>query len=118
MGSMAALILNAPSKLSIQALEFSEVICFIYDDILQLADQSFMWQLLLRKIAEADYLDKEKRESDLLCFNAKDRYLNFINEHPDWEERIQQRYIASYLGITPETLSRMRNKSGPGNNSV
>jgi len=111
MSSMAALLLNEPSKLNIQALEPSKVICINYDTILKLAEQNILWQKLLRKSAEIDYLEKEKRESDLLYFDVKERYLNFIKEHPDWAERIQQQYIASYLGMTPETLSRIRSKS-------
>jgi CRP-like cAMP-binding protein len=108
MAAKASLLLRSPSKLSIQALEDSTVLCFDYDDVLQMAEHSFRWQCLLRKAADADYLEKEKRESDLLFYDAKERYLNFIKERPDWENRIQQRYIASYLGMSPETLSRIR----------
>jgi len=111
MCSMAALLLTAPSKLNIQALEASNVICMNYDNILQLAEQNILWQKLLRKSAEIDYLEKEKRESDLLYFNVTERYLNFIKEHPDWAELVKQQYIASYLGMTPETLSRIRSKT-------
>jgi CRP-like cAMP-binding protein len=111
MASMAALLLDAPSKLNIQALEPSKLICLNYDNILQLAEQNILWQKLLRKSTEIDYLEKEKRESDLLYFDVKERYLNFIKEHPNWTERIQQQYIASYLGMTPETLSRIRSKT-------
>jgi len=113
MASQASLLLRVPSKLNIQALENSTVVCFDYDNVLQLAEHSFRWQHLLRKTAEADYLEKEKRESDLLFYDAKERYLNFKNEHPGWEERIQQRFIASYLGISPETLSRIRKNLQP-----
>ena len=107
-GALASLLLNVPSRLSIAALENSTVLCFDYDKILQIAEHSLSWQRLLRKITEIDYLEKEQRESDLLFYNAKERYQNFIMEHPNWDNRIQQRYIASYLGISPETLSRIR----------
>ena len=107
-GALASLLLNVPSKLSIEALEYSTVLCFEYDKILQIAEHSLCWQKLLRKITEADYLEKEQRESDLLFYDAKERYQNFIAKHPDWIHRIQLRHIASYLGISPETLSRIR----------
>lgn len=108
MGSQASLLLRVPSKLSIQALEASTVLCFNYDDVLQIAENNLNWQRLLRKFAETDYLEKEKRESDLLFYDAKERYLNFIENHPDWADKIQLRHIASYLGMSPETLSRIR----------
>jgi CRP-like cAMP-binding protein len=111
--SLAALLLNEPSKLNIQALEQSEVVIIDYDIILKLAGKSFEWQSLLRIITENAYLQKENRESDLLFYDVTERYLNFIKEHPDWEKRIQQRFIASYLGMTPETLSRIRSKPMP-----
>jgi hypothetical protein len=41
---------------------------------------------------------------------AKERYLNFANKYPDIEERVKQEYIASYIGITPSSLSRIKRK--------
>ena len=107
-GALASLLLRVPSRLTIQALENSTVMCFNYDNILQISEHSLSWQRLLRKFTEAEYLEKEQRESDLLFYDAKERYQNFVKEHPDWDSRIQLRYIASYLGMTPETLSRIR----------
>jgi CRP-like cAMP-binding protein len=53
---------------------------------------------------------KEKRERDLLLLDAEKRYKNFLNEFPGMDQRIKQGIIASYLGIKPETLSRIRRK--------
>ncbi len=108
MSSYAAILLDAPSKLNIQALEDSEVISIEYKKIYDIGNNNLCWERLFRKSAEADYLQKECRESDLLFYDAKARYINFRNKHPLWDKIIQQRYIASYLGMTPETLSRIR----------
>lgn len=53
---------------------------------------------------------KEKRERDLLLLDAETRYKNFLTEFPGMDQRIKQGIIASYLGIKPETLSRIRRK--------
>ncbi len=53
-------------------------------------------------------MKKEKRESSLLLDDAQTRYIKFGNEYPGLESRIKQHLIASYLGITPVTLSRIR----------
>ena len=108
-GALASLLLHTPSRLNIQALEHSAVMCFDYDRILQMAENNLLWQRLLRKMMEVEYLEKEQRESDLLFFDSKERYRNFVTAHPDWDKRIQLRHIASYLGMTAETLSRIRN---------
>ena len=67
-------------------------------------------QSMSGKYAELLYLEKEKREIEFLKEDAESRYNNFINKHPTFENRISQYNIASYLGITPVTLSRIRRK--------
>jgi hypothetical protein len=63
-----------------------------------------------RKLAESYFVLKEKREIELVLLEAGERYLIFQKEFPGLENRIPQYHIASYLGITPTQLSRIRAK--------
>jgi len=57
-------------------------------------------------------MQKEKRERELLLLDAETRYKNYLNDYPNLKGRIPQTIIASYLGIKPETLSRIKKKLG------
>lgn len=56
------------------------------------------------------FMEKEEREIELLSADAKSRYRVFVTRYPELSGRISQYHIASYLGITPEALSRIRNQ--------
>jgi hypothetical protein len=56
------------------------------------------------------FLEKEKREIELVLLGAQQRYQLFQNEYPNLENLISQYHIASYLGVTPTQLSRIRAK--------
>lgn len=62
----------------------------------------------IRKKLEGAYAAFQKRILASLSQSAKDRYVNFINTHPDIEKKVKNYHIASYLGITTESLSRIR----------
>lgn len=99
---------NRPSAYYIQALEDSQV---------AVIDKNFT-QLLSEKIKTfTDFNNKllhnhirhlQKRIDQLLSTSAEDRYLQFIAMYPDVLLRVPQTMVASYLGITPESLSRVR----------
>lgn len=99
---------NQPAASYIQALENSEVI---------LLDEAF-FNLLAKKIPSFVDINNrllhnhirhlKKRIKLLLSATAEDRYLAFIKMYPDIVHRVPQTMIASYLGITPESLSRIR----------
>lgn len=99
---------NAPSDLFIDALEDSEVEVF---DIRQAAAEGFdLYQLfgagtekLINRIAVL-----QKRIIMLMSASAWERYEHFLNTYPNIAQRVPQRMIASYLGITPEALSKLR----------
>ncbi len=106
--SYSAFIKREPSKFSIQALEDSKLLTFTYDDYISLLNSNVCWQIAAKKLAELIFILKENREAELLLLDANSRYQNFINDFPTLLNRIPQYYIASYLRITPESLSRIR----------
>lgn len=61
-----------------------------------------------RLLLEANYIATHKRINDTLSASAEERYLAFIATYPDLVEQVPQHHIASYLGITPQSLSRIR----------
>jgi hypothetical protein len=53
---------------------------------------------------------KVKRELDLLTTSPQERYENLLQEHPKYVQQIPLKYLASYIGVVPETLSRIRKR--------
>ncbi len=99
------------SELSIQALEDCEVLCFKYADWLQLGQKSTVYQQLACKLAEYIAIGLEERMVSLLIHSPEERYLQLLASNKKRiMARIPQHYIASYLGITPVSLSRIRNR--------
>ena len=104
----SALLLRQPSRLFIQALEDALLLIADYSAYRAISESHASLQQLNYKIAESLFIKKEKRESTLLLDDAKTRYLSFLEEYPGLEVRLKQHHIASYLGMTPVTLSRIR----------
>jgi CRP-like cAMP-binding protein len=103
-------LLRSNSKLNIQALEDSKV-CFIaYDDWQDLCNKNVYWQFFSKSMTEKVYICAKKRIEDLLYYAPESRYLNLLKENPSIFQIIPQKYIASYLGITPQSLSRIRKR--------
>ena len=66
------------------------------------------WNRIVRIVMEFLYVKMEERSISLQYNTASERYLSFLVEFPNVANRIPLQYIASFLGITPETLSRIR----------
>lgn len=110
--SYSAMKTETETYYNIQALEDSVIATIDYDKWKQLVLNYQGWNSFLIALLEKGYLKKEKRERELLLFSAKERYQSFLSEYPDLEKRIKQHMIASYLGITPVALSRVRKNMG------
>jgi CRP-like cAMP-binding protein len=106
--SYSAFLLREESKLYIQAIENTKLLTVDYDTYCEILGSHICWQVVSRKFAELMYIIKEKREYEFLMKNAQERYLQFLEDYPDIEGRLNNYHIASYLGITPESLSRIR----------
>jgi len=101
---------NTESQFSIQALENSVLLYISLHDYNKLLNGHNCWQTIISKYAQKLFIEKEKRESEFLSDDAEARYKKFIKKNLSFEDRINQYHIASYLGITHITLSRIRNK--------
>ncbi len=110
LSSYSAMVLGNESYFSIEAMEESHLIEIQWVDFKQLLEKDVFWVKFLLKLVEKGFMIKEKRERDLLLLDAEMRYRDFLLEFPGMDQRIKQGVIASYLGIKPETLSRIRKK--------
>ena len=108
LSAFSAFLEKQPSWYGIQALEPSLLLCFNLDHYQRLMSEHPCWSQISRKYVENLFVEKEKREREFLSENAETRYLNFLESYPDIEQRVPQYQIASYLGITPVALSRIR----------
>ena len=96
------------SEIYIQALEDTKLLIIEYKTYNELLNSHICWQTIARKMAELIFILGQKRESELLLIDARERYRQFLVDYPNLVNRINQYHIASYLGITPESLSRIR----------
>lgn len=99
-----------PSKENIIAIEPSELIVFTYHNMQELIQKVPVWQKVPIAAAEYKNRQKEKRILEFQTMPAKQRYLNFIEKHPQVCRSATVGQIASYLGIDIATLSRIRKK--------
>ena len=107
-GPLAAFSLDLPVIYGVQALEPTTLLVADYTDFVQLFDLDPTFDRLGRRLAEWLLMRKELRTRSLLQQQAKERYLDFLQQFPDLAERVPQYHIASYLGITEVSLSRLR----------
>lgn len=108
--SYSAMIYDTPSYFSVEALEDTEIFEIDYADWLGIKEKNPFWNVFLVQVLEKAFCVKEKRERELLLLDAEKRYEIFITEFPNIENRVSQQIIASYLGIQPESLSRLKRK--------
>ncbi len=104
-------VTQQPSRMFIQALEPAEVVLLPKRDlILSIYKKSHAWESFGRLIAEASYIETAKRAHDFLFLSPEERYLELIKMRPDIINRVSLTNISSYLGVKPQSLSRIRKR--------
>lgn len=99
---------NIPSSEYIQAVTDCRLLVFSREDMTELSATIINWDPILSKITAKGLLDKVNRISPMLAEDAKTRYLHFLTKFPRLTNRIPLSALASYLGITQSSLSRIR----------
>ena len=99
---------NQPSKYYIDALEDTEVLVLEKNFVEKISEQNNSFAEFNNKLLHNHIRSLQKRIELLLSATAEERYLDFIKVYPNLLLRVPQTLIASYLGITPESLSRVR----------
>ncbi len=101
-------IQQQPSRIGVVALTDCVVSIWPLHALTSLFDRDIEWQKLGRKLAEWLYVRKEDREISFITQTTEERYAALTTAFPDRISTVPQHHVASYLGITAESLSRLR----------
>jgi CRP-like cAMP-binding protein len=98
------------SKYSVEALEDLKVLAISHDDLENLYKSNPKFERFGRLFLQQAYVDLVERIDDIQLNTTQERYEIFLQKKPELFNRVASKHIASYLGMTPETFSRIRGK--------
>ena len=99
-----------PSALNIEAVEDTTVLQIKRDDLVDLYLRAPKFDRIFRVLIENSLVKMQERLLQTMGSDARERYEEFLKQYPALANRIPNTYIASFLGITPEFLSKIRNE--------
>ena len=103
-----AFLTNKPSSIAIETLGEVTALVFTKEAVNYLMEKSLQYEVWMRKLNEMAYVSMYDRAFSLLTMSASERYHKLLNEEPHLMQMFSNYYIASYLGIAPQSLSRIR----------
>lgn len=109
-GDFQSYVFQQPAMCNVQAIEDTEILEASYEKIQKLYEEVPQYDRFHRILIQFAYVAFQQRMLQNLSMRAEDRYLAFKGKYPKVELRLPQKYIASYLGITPEFLSKIKKK--------
>ena len=107
-GAYVSLLTGTPSYLSVEAIRESELFVLPWSELNALYSRHACFQTIGRRLTELMLLEREARAHELLTLSASERYARFRETHKALLSELRDYDIASYLGITPVSLSRLR----------
>lgn len=105
-----SLLRRTKSKLNIQAIEQSKLLVIYNEDLNKLSQKITKWDKIGKIFFEQRFEEKEKEMELRISRTAEERYILLLKKQPEILKRVPQKLIAQYLGIKPESLSRMRKR--------
>ena len=109
-GDMYSFLTQKPARYTIDALEDAELFCLEKSSLEQLYIKVPKFEKFFRHLLQNAFISLQERIIEGLSKPADERYCSFIEKYPIMEQRLPLKQIASYLGITPKSLSRIRSQ--------
>lgn len=101
---------KVPATENYQALEDTELYIFSEESVLRLLQASPKFEVIARIATENELIQCQKMIASFVTQSPEERYLELIESNPELFQRVPQHYIATYLGVSPETLSRIKHR--------
>jgi CRP-like cAMP-binding protein len=109
-GDLYSFLTRTPATYFIDALEETELLQISKVNLDKLYNKVPKFERFFRHILQNAFIAQQQRINQNLSFTAGQRYLQFVKQYPNLEQRLSQKQVAAYLGMTPEFLSVLRRK--------
>lgn len=106
LGSVVSFFTQRPSFVNVMTITETHLLEAAYADVMALCGRYPVWQRFAQLLLQDQLSRLERREASMLKDAPEDRYIRLLNEHPKVLRRVPPQYVASYLGVTAETLDR------------
>lgn len=107
-GDIASFITQTPSRLNVQAIENVKVLQISHSDQERLLKQFQPINVLFRKLTEKALSISNDRILNLISSTSAQRYKSFLERYKEFDNRLPNSYVASYIGVTPEYYSKLK----------
>ena len=111
--ALESVLLKTQSRQAVETIEECELLVINKVKLDELTATYPRFNILSKALAEFAFITLQRRASSFILDSPEERYMNMLKERPNMLERVPQHMIASYLGVTPVSLSRIRGRISP-----